>query len=167
MTREEIIEHLDSIVGTYEILLGHGVNSDILDVDDIEAIREAISALSAEPCREADDYENEIADLHNRLDIAEYDKERYKEEITTLEAKNKVEWIPVSERLPKIADVYRVTRYYPNNVMNPIYLVDACAFDGSNTWYDDNRLNPERAYADNVIAWQENPEPYKAEKGGE
>ena len=46
MTREEIIEHLDSIVGTYEILLGHGVNSDILDVDDIEAIREAISALS-------------------------------------------------------------------------------------------------------------------------
>ena len=48
MTREEIIEHLDSIVGTYEILLGHGVNSDILDVDDIEAIKEAISALSAE-----------------------------------------------------------------------------------------------------------------------
>ena len=46
MTREEIIEHLDSIVGTYEILLGHGVNSDILDVDDIEAIKEAISALS-------------------------------------------------------------------------------------------------------------------------
>ena len=48
MTREKIIEHLDSIVGTYEILLGHGVNSDILDVDDIEAIKEAISALSAE-----------------------------------------------------------------------------------------------------------------------
>lgn len=48
MTREQIIEQLDSIVGTYEILLGNGVNSDILDVDDIEAIREAISALSAE-----------------------------------------------------------------------------------------------------------------------
>lgn len=48
MTREKIIEHLDSIVGTYEILLGNGVNSDILDVDDIEAIKEAISALSAE-----------------------------------------------------------------------------------------------------------------------
>ena len=46
MTREQIIEQLDSIVGTYEILLGNGVNSDILDVDDIEAIREAISALS-------------------------------------------------------------------------------------------------------------------------
>ena len=78
-------------------------------------------------------------------------------------AENKGEWIPVSERLPKIADVYRVTRYYPNNVMNPNYLVDACFFDGSNTWYNDNRINHERAYADNVIAWQENPEPYKAE----
>ena len=72
----------------------------------------------------------------------------------------KTGWIPVSERLPKIADVYRVTRYYPNNVMNPKYLVDACAFNGSNIWYNDNRINHERAYADNVIAWQENPEPY-------
>ena len=77
------------------------------------------------------------------------------------------EWIPVSERLPKIADVYRVTRYYPNNVMNPKYIVDACAFDGSDTWYNDNRINHERAYADNVIAWQENPEPYKADMRGE
>ena len=72
-------------------------------------------------------------------------------------------WIPVSERLPKIADVYRVTRYFPNKVMNPNYFVDACYFDGSDTWYNDNRINYERAYADNVIAWQENPEPYKTE----
>lgn len=55
------------------------------------AMMMAISALSSEPCREADDYENEIADLHNRLDIAEYDKERYKEEITILESENKEE----------------------------------------------------------------------------
>ena len=74
-------------------------------------------------------------------------------------------WIPVSEMLPKTAGVYRVTRYYPNNVMNPEYLVDACCFDGSDTWYNDNRINHERAYADNVIAWQENPEPYKSEVG--
>ena len=76
----------------------------------------------------------------------------------------KGEWIPVSERLPKIASVYRVTRYYPNSVMHPRYLVDACFFDGSNTWYNDNRINHERPYAKNVIAWQENPEPYKPEK---
>lgn len=73
-------------------------------------------------------------------------------------------WIPVSERLPEIADVYRVTRYYPNNVMNPKYLVDACAFDGSNIWYNDNRINHERGYANNIIAWQENPEPYEPQE---
>ena len=72
---------------------------------------------------------------------------------------NKGEWIPVSERLPKIADVYRVTRYYSNNR----YIVDACFFDGSSTWHNDNRINHKRGYVDNVIAWQENPEPYEEE----
>ena len=85
------------------------------------------------------------------------------EDVTRLLSLESSDWISVSKRLPKIAGVYRVTRYYPNNVMNPNYLVDACFFDGSNTWYSDNRINHERAYADNVIAWQENPEPYKAE----
>ena len=80
-----------------------------------------------------------------------------------IELLEQTKWIPVSERLPRIADVYIVTRYYPNNIMNPKYIVDACCFDGSNNWYNDNRINHERAYADNVIAWKENPEPYKAE----
>lgn len=80
-----------------------------------------------------------------------------------IEALKLTRWIPVSERLPKIAGVYRVTRYYANNVMNPHYIVDSCFFDGSRTWYNDNRINHERAYADNVIAWQENPEPYMTE----
>ena len=43
----------------------------------------------AEPCRDADNYENEIADLQNRLDIAEYDKDRWKEKVTALEEKLK------------------------------------------------------------------------------
>lgn len=93
------------------------------------------------------------------------DKMGEKKTTAESDSENPNKWIPVSERLPRIADVYRVTRYYPNNVMNPIYLVDACCFDGFDTWYDDNRINHERAYADNVIAWQENPEPYKPEKG--
>lgn len=54
-----------------------------------EYLDTAIEALSAEPYREADDYENEIADLHNRLDITEYDKERLREEVTVLEEKLK------------------------------------------------------------------------------
>ena len=69
----------------------------------------------------------------------------------------KTEWISVGKRLPKSAGIYRVTRCYPNNVI----LVDACYFDGSNTWYNDNRINHARGYVDNIIAWQENPEPYK------
>ena len=72
-------------------------------------------------------------------------------------------WIPVSERLPNFAGAYLVTRYFPNNVMNPTYLVDACFFDGADTWHNDNRINHERKYLTNVVAWLEEPEPYKAE----
>ena len=43
MTSKETIEILDSIVGTYVILLGNGVNSDILSEDDINAIINAIA----------------------------------------------------------------------------------------------------------------------------
>lgn len=82
MTREEAIAILDGFK-----------HNPLFNQQHFEALDMAISALSAEPCREADDYENEIADLHNRLDIAEYDKERYKEEITTLEVENKGKWI--------------------------------------------------------------------------
>ena len=80
--------------------------------------------------------------------------------ISALEQESK--WIPTSERLPKTAGVYRVTRH-PNSTLNRNYLVDACYFDGSDTWYNDNRINHGRPYANNVIAWQENPEPYKPE----
>lgn len=75
----------------------------------------------------------------------------------------KQSWIPVSERLPNFAGTYLVTRYFPNNVMNPKYLVDACFFDGSDTWHNDNRINHERKYLTNIVAWLEEPEPYKAE----
>ena len=75
-------------------------------------------------------------------------------------------WIPVSERLPNFAGVYLVTRYFPNNVMNPTYLVDACFFDGTDTWHNDNRINHDRKYLTNVVAWLEEPEPYKASPTG-
>ena len=45
MTIDETIEQLESIIDSYEILLGNGVNSDILDVDDLEAIKVAIASL--------------------------------------------------------------------------------------------------------------------------
>lgn len=85
MTREQAKREIDSL--DY-YLQNH---TDDYSEESHTAMMMAISALSAEPCRTADDYENEIADLHNRLNIAEYDKERYKEEITILEAENKEE----------------------------------------------------------------------------
>lgn len=76
-------------------------------------------------------------------------------------------WILVSERLPEIADTYRVTRYFPNNdpsnVMNHEYVVDVCGFDGA-IWYTDGTVFGQRAYINNVVAWLENPEPYKPQE---
>ena len=46
MISKETIEILESIISTYEILLGNGVNSDIpLEDDDIDAIRIAIADM--------------------------------------------------------------------------------------------------------------------------
>lgn len=67
-------------------------------------------------------------------------------------------WIPVSERLPKVADCYAVTRQIGSDL-----IVDACFFDGTNTWHNDNRINHERNYLTNIVAWMPLPEPYKAE----
>lgn len=121
-----------------------------MTLEEVTTLKEAIKRLK-----------EVIKEVRSIIQPFLYDNEAKDYILKALEQEPK--WIPVSERLPKIAGVYIVTRYYPNNVMNPYYLVDACFFDGSNTWYNDNRINNERAYADNVIAWQENPEPYKAE----
>ena len=137
MTREQIIEQLDSIVGTYEILYGNGVNSDILESDDIEAIREAISALS--------DYDKmqKIS-----LDLA----------FENDELMNKSRWIPVSERLPE--EEYEVYCQLSDGSNAVLYVQDNW---GQMEWVDG--MMGTGTY--DVVAWREKPEPYKAEKGGE
>lgn len=141
--------------------------SDRLREEELEEVTNLISKkFIPEIIRIADTYNYDrdslikyVADLFSTMaEIATFENYNVSP-VSNSENPNK--WIPVSERSPKIADVYRVTRYYPNNVKSPKYFVDACFFDGSDTWYNDNRTNHERAYADNVIAWQENPEPYK------
>ena len=62
-----------------------------------------IKGVVQEPSREFEDYENEIEDLHNQLDIAEYDKERLREEVTNLEAK-----IQALEQEPKTDMLYKI-----------------------------------------------------------
>lgn len=75
------------------------------------------------------------------------------------------QWIPVSERLPQTDGVYIVTRRLFDKQIDtePYYMVDACYFDGSNTWHDDNRINHIRPFLEDIIAWTPLPEPYKAE----
>lgn len=71
----------------------------------------------------------------------------------------KPRWIPCSERLPKVADCYAVTRKSGSDLT-----VSACYFDGINTWHNDNWINHERNYLTDIVAWMPLPEePYKAE----
>lgn len=64
-------------------------------------------------------------------------------------------WIPVSEGLPKVADCYMVTRKIGSDLVT-----DACFFDGTDTWHDDNRRDNERSYLTDIIAWMPSPEAY-------
>ena len=69
-------------------------------------------------------------------------------------------WIPCSERLPKIADVYNVTRKISEDKYN-FYISDSAYFDGQNTWHSYNRVNHGREYLKDVVAWMPLPEPYR------
>lgn len=75
-----------------------------------------------------------------------------------IKALEQTRWITVSERLPEEADCYAVTRKIGSDL-----IVDACFFDGTNTWYNDHRTNHERNYLTNIVAWMPLPEPYKVE----
>ena len=72
-------------------------------------------------------------------------------------------WIPVSERLPETDGVYNVTRrLFDKQIdMEPYLIADACYFDGSNTWHNDNRINHSRHILEDVIAWMPLPQPYR------
>lgn len=73
------------------------------------------------------------------------------------------QWIPCSERLPHTNGIYIVTRRISDG-FECRNIADACYFDRSNTWHDDTRVNHERKYLADVLAWMPLPEPWK---GGE
>lgn len=71
-------------------------------------------------------------------------------------------WISVSEMLPPCCGMYIVTRkIYDCPDTAPIIMSDESWFDGHNTWHNDNRINHERRYLHDVIAWMPLPEPYR------
>lgn len=75
-------------------------------------------------------------------------------------------WIPVSERLPKSNGVYAVTRRLFDDQIDiePYYFVDACYFDGTDTWHNDNRINHSRHPLDDITAWMPLPKPYEPQE---
>lgn len=169
MTREELKNHCEKQIEMCEmwaIAKGEKPGGKVYEEHKL-----ILELLEQEPCEDAISRAEALQTINN-MDIPEdmsvfEIKSHIGVEIGTLppvQPKPKTgHWIPASEKLPKTSGVYRVTRYYPNDA-NPRYIVDACYFDGSDTWYNDNRINHGRAYADNVIAWQENPEPYKPQE---
>ena len=89
MTKKEIIDGLKFTVDLFLFNPSTGEKltepRNDMDKTTIDACKGAIELLEQKPSREIEDYENEIEDLHNRLDIAEGDKECYKKEIEELE----------------------------------------------------------------------------------
>lgn len=73
------------------------------------------------------------------------------------------DWIPCSERLPETNGVYSITRKISDGEYR-WYISDSAYFDGQNTWHSDNRVNHDREYLKDVIAWQPLPAPYDMQK---
>lgn len=99
---------------------------------------------------------------HEMAQLADEIKEKSKDDFMKLCAdENLNEWIPVSERLPKVADCYAVTRKIGSDL-----ITDTCFFDGTDTWHNDNRINYERNNLIDIVAWMPLPESYRVESEG-
>lgn len=73
-------------------------------------------------------------------------------------------WTPCSERPPRTNGVYNVTRKISDG-FECGNISDSCYYDGAYTWHDDTRVNHERRYLRDVIAWMPLPEPYEGGEG--
>lgn len=107
--------------------------------------------------------------LQNHTD--DYGEESHTAMMMAKEALNRSEnpnkWIPVSEMLPESCGMYIVTRkIYDCPDTAPIIMSDESWFDGQNTWHNDNRINHDRGYLSDVVAWMPLPEPYKVSPTG-
>lgn len=181
MTREEAILKLEYSKKAYKVLIDEKVDSGKLVGKDvrseweadtpldevyksmIDALEIAIKALEQEPC-------NDVISRQAVLDVI--DRELFKwdvmsevRQMPSVTPQTKTgHWIPVSERLPESCGMYIVTRkIYDCPDTAPIIMSDESWFDGQNTWHNDNRINHDRRYLSDVIAWMPLPEPYKAE----
>ena len=167
MTREEAKSILFDMLGDTTI---------IEPTEQNQAILTAIKALQKEPCEDAISKQAVLSKIKEVCFSKEWVQFRvdngsngqrdflinYIKQLPPVTPQPK--WIPVSERLPESCGMYIVTRkIYDCPDTAPIIMSDESWFDGQNTWHNDNRINHERGYLFDVIAWQPLPEPYKAE----
>lgn len=154
MTREEIIEFCE-------------MNSQ-LEPENEDVFNYIIEVLRQEPCEDAISREAALMCMTGKYiaDLEYKPEDIISQHIKRLKMLHSVtptqKWIPISKRLPKTDGVYTVTRkLYDNQIdIEPYYIVDACYFDGTDTWHDDNRINHNRHPVDDIIAWMPLPEIY-------
>lgn len=119
----------------------------------------AIEALKKESCEDCISRQAVLDEMYKRKADGDAITAGFIKNLPPVTPAEKVgRWIPVSERLPKVADCYAVTKAIGSDLVT-----GACFFDRPNIWYDDNRRNLERNYLTNIVAWMPMPEPYKAE----
>lgn len=126
--------------------------ADLPTVEPQEWISPTAESVSTEEAKKLlyQEFKGKIKDGNPRLLVA------YEIAMKTLE--EQTEWIPVTERLPKEAGCYVVTRKIGSDL-----IVSACYFDETNTWHNDNRINHERNHLTNIVSWMPLPEPYKGD----
>lgn len=106
-----------------------------------------------------------IEDLEKCLAIAllEYQIANNKWLITEEYTKQKLQWIPVTERLPNCNGCYLVWR--PHFFGGEIGMPSICYFDGSNTWHDSYGVDFERIlHPKDVTHWMPLPQPPESEE---
>ena len=108
--------------------------------------------------------EDAIKEIKKEQEFCDFESKTSEAFDMAIQALEQTRWIPVSEKLPESCGMYIVTRkIYDCPDTAPIIMSDESWFDGQNTWHNDNRINHERRYLSDVIAWMPLPQPYKGE----
>lgn len=137
----------------------------IKSCDDCVSRQAAIDTI--ESWLSCDDYNDAERNIMRAMQSVLYDLPSVNPAKKVSRSENPNKWIPVSERLPESCGMYIVTRkIYDCPDTAPIIMSDESWFDGQNTWHNDNRINHDRRYLSDVIAWMPLPEPYKASPTG-
>lgn len=160
MTREELKAHCKKQIEMCEMWAkAKGENPCGKVYEEHKMILELLDQKTYDDCISRQDVLNCVTSNEFRYRMVEDIKA-----LPPVTPKEKAGWIPISERLPKSAGVYIVTREFTDG-FECADLADACYFDGTSTWHNDNRINHGREYVDKKIkAWMPLPAPFESQE---